>query len=281
MRFLLSTSRRVARQNAVISSSSAETSSTSTQQNFGQQCGVNCGCVVRLELDVGSNNTVQTAKYTAKQILLDNQQRPLRTTKGRLQFQPSRCPTLHKLLPATVSFVEGKPLHKLQTYTDFAGHRSSESFGRAVLQQHGLAASNSAAIGCFDLVEDVVTAAIRGYLPGPRRPKHMQQQQQQLLQQQYTSDEDERNNNETAVPAPLQETAAGWTGLMWPFALSREEEEAPAVESRSSKWTALDWIDYWEQQHQQQEQMEQQQRQPRPKDWLSYVDLREEADKSA
>jgi len=302
----------------------AGNSAQETTTNFGQQCGPHCGCVVRLELDVSADNDqkVQTGQYTAKRVLLAKNGTPLRTSKGRLQYTPSSCATLHRLLPQVIQFFQNKSLAKLQTYTDFCGHRSSPAFGQAVLQQHGLlvaGANNNknnnkrGCAACFDLVEDVVTAAVRGYLPAPRRkpPRNNPNRYPGV----EDDDDDDDYYQETAAaaaspPTSLREQAtADWTAsLLWPFS-SRDNDETAATYShfstgnvsttaepeiqQPSKWTALDWIDYWEQQQQQQEEEEQvkqkeggstqqEENEQAVRDWLSYVDLlRRREDESA
>ena len=305
--------------------------STTSTRRYGQQCGVNCGCVARLELDVVVSNagqaTVRSAQYTAKQILLrqqhlnnNNAPIPWTTTKGRLQFITSPCPTLHTLLEQTIQFVPGKTLRQLQAYTDFSGHRSSEAFGWAVLQQHQLLGTSSSSLSqrphnCFDLVEDVVTAAVRGYLPSPRTTSRNSWSPQQQHRRRFepTDDDDDDASGDHLLPqVPLQDHYTSrdhshWSKsfVMWPFASSEHHHESGGSNDRKSanRWTALDWMDYhWELMEQQQQQdqstsnreppeeaaaMASQRRaadeadHPVIKDWVSYVDLRDQNDQSA
>ena len=273
-------------------SKSAQEANTTTTTNFGQQCGPHCGCVVRLELDVSAadnDQTVRTGQYTAKRVLLAKNGTPLRTSKGRLQYTSSQCPTLHRLLPQAIQFFQNKSLAKLQTYTDFCGHRSSPAFGQAVLQQHGLlvGAKNKnnnnkrGCAACFDLVEDVVTAAVRGYLPAPRRkPPQNNPNYYPGVDEEDDDDDYYRETAAAAAPPPTslrEQATADWTAsLLWPFS-SRDNDETAATYShfstsngsttsepeiqQPSKWTALDWIDYWEQQQRQQEEEEEQAKQ--------------------
>ena len=301
---------------------------TATATRFGQQCGLNCGCVARLELDVVVSKatgqaTVLAATYKAKQILTSAQNVPWTTTKGRLQFITSPCSTLHTLLEQTVQFVPGKSLRQLQAYTDFTGLRSSEAFGLAVLQQHQLAAASFLSQQrhahmrqqhCFDLVEDIVTAAVRGYMPSPRRNPDQQRLQQKIHR--FLVDDEYQLDCDGEIPCPphrpLQEESFfgdHWSKsfTMWPSFSNELQQDHDGSTSGSGgktsrRWTALDWMDYhWELIQQQEEQNRSLRDEQefaselaasrrdaadantyKVKDWLSYVDLqREHEDQSA
>lgn len=224
------------------------------------------------------DKTILGSDFTTKKLLLQRSggdgtieaQTPLRTNKGRPQFVQSNCRTLHKLLSLTKDFMKGKSLIKMQTYIDFAGHRSSQSFRQVVLSQHGLEGG-----GCFDLVEDVVTGAIRGYLPAGRRcPEYNQ----------TVYDYKPVGDGMKSSVSPIVET--DWvTSLLRHFSANNKEEdyhhfprakdddesESDNIIQHPRKWTALDWMDWSV--LQQQKASASIQEEVVAQDWLSYVDL--------
>jgi hypothetical protein len=184
---------------------------TKVKKKWGQQCGVSCGCVVRFEIDLDDRDRVVSAEYTAQRILMatatsrtyQQQQKdsnnlkrlqPLLTNRtGRMQYQPSNCKALHRLSACAVNYFVNRPLWQIMNYHEFQHSRSSEAFRQAVLTAQNLNPSdtqtnnvrsaeahlnkkrNSQPVNhnhCFDLVEDAITALLKGYVPPPRNRDH-------------------------------------------------------------------------------------------------------------
>jgi hypothetical protein len=183
--------------------------SVAVTKKWGQQCGISCGCVLRFEIDLNEHDCVISAEYTAKRIVTTTtsmkQQRdgetaesikklsPILTNRtGRLQCLPSNCKALHQLSNSAIQFFINRPLWQLINFHDFQGSRSSLAFRQTVLATQNLIPSATSTMNqqpnqlhvskkksqqsqhhnhCFDLVEDAITALLRGYVPAPRRPE--------------------------------------------------------------------------------------------------------------
>lgn len=277
---------------AATTTSATTTTNTTTRTTklklWGQQCGVSCGCVLRIELGVNDDNRVVTAEYTAKRILTtstttaatDNR-RPVLTSKGRLQYTPSPCVALHQLSANNVRFFlqgGGRQLWQLQNYHDFSQARSSAAFRRAVLQAQRLGPQHS---HCFDLVEDVVTALLKGYIPAARNEA---KEYCHFLSREELSDNDDEEEELSAESISWQEQtkfAPSW----WPWNKEKVAAEimnessshrvfpsSPLLTSTTDHWTALDWMDWAEHERQQLDHRHQLLQSRLLTDWLSYVD---------
>jgi hypothetical protein len=166
---------------------------------WGQQCSPDCGCVVRIEAVIDpANQTFISASYTAKSIVTvatsttstttsmmmstnenkDGQQQqqqqqrqlqPMLTTKGRPMMTACECQTLHHLSQAVVHHLalpHQNKVSQIQNMLEFQSHRSSLAFRRTVLNAQELPEQDT---HCFDVVEEALTALVKGRMPQPRR----------------------------------------------------------------------------------------------------------------
>jgi hypothetical protein len=248
---------------------------TATTKKWGQQCGVNCGCILRLELLIDQNDTIIKAQYTAKKIIANRKQEPILTTKGRLMLQSTSCETLHHLSEATVRWLSGKKTHRLPSEIEFHGLRSSSAFRQTVLSTHGLTGDH-----CFDLVEDVLTAVFRGFVPAPRKNYAQHYQNSTDNAEFFWTNLDEFTNKDVDTLDFNYGRNSSWsTFTWWPWGKDEEENSSSYHLYRnthvSSKpknaWSTLSWMDWVELERNLDDDYRAQVR-----DWLSYVDLQHE-----
>lgn len=129
-----------------------------TGRAWGQQCGSNCGCVLRIEAELseGASSTSYTivrSSYHAKRVMTTAHERwndginlrPL-ITQHSSRSQPiltaCTCPTLHHLAQRAVDYLRGKTLAQIRNEMDMGvvGPRSSVAFRHTVLQENVLPA---------------------------------------------------------------------------------------------------------------------------------------------
>lgn len=167
---------------------SSTTATSGSRRAWGQQCSVNCGCVVRFEASIRHDSLIESVSYVAKQVLTtrtltspakaaksvaetdasSGHLEPLLTTKGRPMFQECRCETVHSLSSLIVEELNRTrlPWSTAKNWLEFSSTRSSDSFRTTVLQTHGLPRTHT---HCFDVVEEALTALLKGHLPRPRK----------------------------------------------------------------------------------------------------------------
>lgn len=221
---------------------------TSAVKAFGQQCSVDCGCVVRFSTTRSSSGRLALASYTAKTVVTTGRGQPVMTTKGRPMLGACRCPSLHHLAGSLVEhYLPGSTMARLRSDLEFHTVRSSEAFMTSVLKAQGLPDSDR---HCFDVVEEAWTAMVKGYLPQPRRRA-------------VPVVEDEG----TPVPTPWtadDEDHALPFGQLW-----KTSAPEPSPSSTLSLFDA------------QQVSMSKPMRPAPPTDWVSYVDELRQQDESA
>ena len=173
------------------------------QQQFawGQQCSPKCGCVLRLECHTDKTTQIITsATYHAKQVVATlsqhNKTTAVSTTSTARSTTTSplmvecTCHTLHTLAQHVVQHILHKPMATIQHETEFTHVRSSLALQHAVLTTQQLTTTDTT---CFDLVEDALVAMTKGYLPAPRRTKHLTFTQ--VLSQRYQIPNINNKNN--------------------------------------------------------------------------------------
>jgi hypothetical protein len=217
---------------------------------------------------------IVNAQYIAKKIISNKKQEPILTTKGRLMLQSTSCETLHHLSTATVRWLAGKKTHRLPSEIEFHGLRSSLAFRQTVLNTHGLTGDH-----CFDLVEDVITAVFRGFVPSPRNYARRFQNTADDVESFWTT-VDEFSNKGTDRQDFGSGRNYGWsTFTWWPWDKDDEENSSSYhlyrnthVSSRpQNTWSTLNWMDWVELERNLDVNYRAQVR-----DWLSYVDLQHE-----
>jgi hypothetical protein len=94
---------------------------------------------------------------------------PMLTTKGRPMLKACECKSLHHLSQAVVHQLQlphQNKLSQVQNMLSFQSNRSSLAFRQTVLTTQELPEKDT---HCFDVVEEALTALVKGYLPKPRR----------------------------------------------------------------------------------------------------------------
>lgn len=179
--------------------------SSMIKQLWGQQCNENCGCVVRFQcsIDMKTDRIVEM-NYVAKTLLTTSiieeakettnhnklkqlqslssssssskkqqkhKERAIVTTiKGRPMLKQCKCNTVHTLSNIIIQYIIQNQYRYDQLYTNvlnFNNTRSSISFRDTVLRTHSQL--NNHTIHCYDMIEDALTAMIKGYIPLSRR----------------------------------------------------------------------------------------------------------------
>ena len=169
---------------------SAASTNTTYVKSWGQQCSPNCGCVVRFEATLNpETNQFTSASYHAKSVMVSQtttttsnnhhpknggatqtttttKLEPARTLRtNRLMFQPCSCDSLHALASKVTDYLPQKNALAIGSSMEFAGVRSSPAFRHTVLEKQGLSTSHT---HCFDVVEEALTAMIKGHMPKAR-----------------------------------------------------------------------------------------------------------------
>ncbi|CAB9500875.1 expressed unknown protein [Seminavis robusta] len=145
-------------------------------QNWGQQCSPNCGCVVRFETKVDPvSNKFISASYYAKSVIVtqtSSQDQPGRTLQpaltlrtNRPMFHKCKCKSLHQLASQVTEYLPNKNALNVGSSMEFSGVRSSPAFRHTVLEKQGLSTNDT---HCFDLVEEALTAMVKGHMPKQR-----------------------------------------------------------------------------------------------------------------
>jgi len=152
---------------------------------WGQQCSPNCGCTIRFETELNESRHILSASYSAKMFISTKQKtdngleflQPVLTYQGRNSerrpiVKDCTCKTVHVLSQHIVDVLPTLSLSQAQNQLEFAGIRSSTTFRDQVLKRHKLLNSNShEGKQCFDLVEEALTACLKGYMPRSRNSK--------------------------------------------------------------------------------------------------------------
>ena len=163
------------------------TSENNHVQSWGQQCSPSCGCVVRFETTLDPvSRTITSANYHAKAVVVtvtatpskskshgqDNkaQQKRLEPAmtfrNNRPMFRPCSCDSLHQLASRVTEYLPNQNILAFGSSMEFAGIRSSPAFRHTVLDKQGLPTTDT---HCFDLVEEALTAMVKGHMPRPRQ----------------------------------------------------------------------------------------------------------------
>jgi hypothetical protein len=184
MRFLLNLVRRSGRSQGkdgstrqldkkTLMSRKMSANDTMSVKSWGQQCSPNCGCVVRFEATIDpTTQTIRDSSYHAKAVITIYQNgrlEPVYTTRTQKpMFGECKCETLHSLAKKTTSFLPNKRIDQLRNMMEFTFTRSSPALQHAVLVDNGLPRTDT---HCFDVLEEALTAMIKGKMPKPRQRK--------------------------------------------------------------------------------------------------------------
>lgn len=119
--------------------------SSAQSSRFGQHgCG-NCGCVLRLQVELDRQHRIVNANYTAKRILPG-----LQSSNDRLWATESPCAALHKLSSQTTHFLTNSYLHQVQNLV----HTSPS-----------LQKLHQPSTGCYNLLHSTLHLLCHQYLP--------------------------------------------------------------------------------------------------------------------
>lgn len=282
MRFLLhpvlKTSKTIARRTAAknaskpvintVSKMSSDSNDVSYTKFWGQQCSMNCGCVVRFEAMIDpSTQQIIDVTYHAKSIVAtqtkDGRLEPVRTTRtNKPMMKECKCKTIHTLAKEITTFVSNKNLDSVRNMNEFSSTRSSPAFRHAVLVGNQLPRTD---IHCFDVLEEAFTAMIKGFLPSKRQS--MKSYDKVLAHEFFWN---AQPGAENVSPALRHNTGMDQTRLSM---------SVPRSVSTLSMFDIN--AEYWEhEEHQKMEQVEKQRR-TRSLDWLAFVDEQYRDEKSA
>lgn len=139
----------------------SETTTGGTGKAWGQQCGPNCGCVLRIEAEFSEGNSstspiIIESSYHAKRVMTASHSRcssngvaaqlkPLIThhnSRPQPILTPCTCPTLHHIAQRAVNHLKGKTVAQIRNQMDMGivGPRSSVAFRHTVLRESVLPA---------------------------------------------------------------------------------------------------------------------------------------------
>lgn len=142
---------------------------TTSRRQWGQQCSPSCGCVVRFESTVDDTNTIVSATYHAKQLMISRPQngqiiQPHVTSHhAKPLLTECNCKTLHRLSQRVVHYIQDKRIDQIQNCLE-----ATPAVVHASLKTQELPTSHS---HCFHLVQQAVVAMTCGYLPSSKRQK--------------------------------------------------------------------------------------------------------------
>lgn len=163
---------------AAPTASHSNSSTANVVQSWGQQCSPNCGCVVRFEATLNpKTNQFTSATYHAKSVVVSRSKtnektgetklEPAMTLRtNRLMFKECSCKSLHTLASLVTDYLPSKNAIAVSSSMEFAGVRSSPAFRHTALEKQGLPTTNT---HCFDVVEEALTAMIKGHMPKARQ----------------------------------------------------------------------------------------------------------------
>lgn len=251
----------------VTSKVASSTTDKNYVQSWGQQCSPNCGCVVRFETRVDpSTNKFISASYSAKSVVVtptkaedkQGQLQPVMTFRNnRPMLTSCSCESLHKLSSQITKYLPDKDVLSFRSSLEFSGIRASPAFRHSVLEKQGLPTSNT---HCFDVVEEALTAMIKGHMPKPRQqitPKEIYAKSVSStnIKERGSADVDEYTIDMSSFFKPPRAVSAiqmmDVTAKYSPFGFSdRHEDDSHYSAKTSSNETAK----------------------TRPYDWVSYVD---------
>lgn len=173
----------VSKTNTVASNSrstgaNSSNSSANIVQSWGQQCSPNCGCVVRFEATLNpETNQFTSASYHAKSVVVSQSKGDEETGEGsklepamtlrtnRPMFKECSCQSLHALASKVTDYLPNRNALAVSSGMEFAGVRSSPAFRHTALEKQGLSTTDT---HCFDVVEEALTAMIKGHMPKVR-----------------------------------------------------------------------------------------------------------------
>ena len=159
MRFLLKRLAGVGNHRASTAKKNTSTAKAAAQsQSWGQQCGISCGCVLRIETQLSESSTsisptIVSATYHAKRVLATSNNndnggiylKPLTTQHKSNNSQPilsscTTCPTLHQLATQTVEYLPGKTLDQVRNHIEngIVSTRSSSALRHTILRENVL-----------------------------------------------------------------------------------------------------------------------------------------------
>jgi hypothetical protein len=146
-----------------------------------------------------STSAVISSKQQQQQQQQQQHMQPVFTNRTkRLQYVSCKCSTLHSLCLQSIQYFINRPIYQLVNLHEFQSARSSHAFRDTILsslrqnittehvnknksifepqqqqllppRRHDTGTTNKNHYHCFDLVEDAITALLKGYIPPPRR----------------------------------------------------------------------------------------------------------------
>ena len=206
---------------------------------WGQQCSPTCGCAIRFDIQVDDRDRILSASYCAKTVLTttttqanDNSRdfsseqpqyylKPVRTTRtNRPMLKECKCKTVNTLAQQVVSTLPHLHLSTAQNMLECGGVRSSTATRAVSLSNLNCSPNDS---HCYDVLEEALTACLKGYMPQSRVNNDIRQQQQQ---QQYMQKSKVKNREDVHTDEPINPLryvqAAKRAGNIFPFSSTKD-----------------------------------------------------------
>lgn len=163
--------------NSSFNSATTTSNNNTYVKSWGQQCSSSCGCVVRFEATINTEtNKFTSASYHAKAVMVSESRSNKESGESRLEpamtlrtnrpmFKSCGCDSLHALASQVTEYLPNKNALAIGSSMEFDGVRSSPAFRHTVLEKQGLSTANT---HCFDVVEEALTAMVKGHMPKAR-----------------------------------------------------------------------------------------------------------------
>jgi hypothetical protein len=151
---------------------------------WGQQCSPTCGCVIRFQATIDPmSRRYESVEYVARQVVTtsvpDGQSTSsssMLTSRGRPMMRDCECKSLHHLASTTTQYLQGKTTSQATSMLEFQSTRSSTAFRQTALTMQGLPKSHT---GCFDVMEEALTAMVKGHMVPFREQERMDMELQE------------------------------------------------------------------------------------------------------
>ena len=141
---------------------------------WGQQCSPSCGCVIRFQASVDpETRRYESVDYVARQVVTHGESgASLLTARGRPMIKECTCKTLHHLASVAAHHLQGKTTCQAANMVEFQSTRSSTAFRQVALSTQGLPKADT---GCFDVMEEALTAMVKGHMIAFRPKENLDQ----------------------------------------------------------------------------------------------------------
>jgi hypothetical protein len=198
---------------------------------------------------VSKNDSLANVRYHARQVVTHKTAQgdleAVLTSKGRPMTRECPCKSVHQLAAAVAGNFEEASLQYAKNMLEFQHTRSSDAFRRTALAMQQLPRSDT---HCFDLVEEAITAMVKGHMPRARKAVVINTQSDRESDwPDRTRRDDEhvlpfgqlwRDYRVDAVPKTMS------TLNMFDFDLERQDKKELEEKAAMKKAAPTDWVSY-------------------------------------